>query len=82
MAASADGASNGILWVLESAGPTAPGMLHAYNPANLAEEYYNSSQVGTRDDLGAPVRSTVPVIANGKVFVAADGQLAIYGLLP
>jgi hypothetical protein len=82
MAASANGASNGILWVVESHDPTAPGILHAYNPANLAEEYYNSTQAAARDGLGAPVKSTVPVIANGKVFVTTDGQLAIYGLLP
>ena len=28
-----------------------PGTLHAYNPANLAQEYWNSDQAGTRDQL-------------------------------
>jgi hypothetical protein len=87
LAVSANGNSNGILWVLEKTstsvnGGTTPGILHAYNPSNLGVELYNSTQVSSRDDIADPVKFTVPVVVNGKVFVASQNRLTVYGLLP
>ena len=82
LAVSANGNSNGILWALQSNNDILS-TLHAYDPSNLAHELYNSDQAaGSRDALGAWKKFTVPTIANGKVFVATDSQLVIYGLLP
>ena len=81
MSISANGASNGILWTLQTGGPSVPGILHAYDAANLSNELYNSNQAGSRDALDEWDKFSVPVVANGQVFVA-HSQLTVYGLLP
>ena len=82
MSISANGASNGILWTLQTAGAGVPGILHAYDATNLSKELYNSNQAGTRDALDEWDKFSVPVVANGEVFVTSNSQLTIYGLLP
>jgi len=82
MAISANGSSSGVLWAVERTGATTSGVLHAYDPLNLAIELYNSDQAGTRDTLAVAGKFSIPLVANGKVFVGAVGQLVIYGLLP
>jgi hypothetical protein len=78
---SANGSSNGIVWaVLNSTSSAA--VLHAYNPANLAVEYYNSTQAaGNRDAFGNGNRFVTPVVAYGKVFVGTPSGVAVFGLL-
>jgi hypothetical protein len=87
LAISANGNSNGILWTVERVAndindPGATGVLHAYDATNLGNELYNSSQSGSRDTLSSAAKYNLPLVANGKVFVANDGQLVAYGLLP
>jgi hypothetical protein len=87
---SANGSTNGILWALEridtnqtGSGTVAPGILHAFDPTNLAVELYNSNQAaGGRDGLDFAAKWAAPLIANGKVFVATNSRLTIFGLLP
>jgi len=80
-ALSAQGSANAILWALESAAGSAA-VLHAYNPANLGEEYYNSTQAaGGRDSFGDGNKFITPVIANGKVFIGTPDGVAVFGLL-
>src|SRR6185437_7667550 len=80
-AISAQGSANAILWALESA-PGSAAVLHAYNPANLGEEYYNSAQAGaSRDSFGNGNKFITPVIANGKVFIGTPNGVAVFGLL-
>ena len=81
LAISANGTSNGILWALQSNGDTLPGTLHAYDPSNLAHEYYTSDQAGTRDQLDPWLKFTVPLVANGRVYVVSSGHLTAFGLL-
>jgi hypothetical protein len=81
LAISANGATNGILWVVEVTGSSTAGVLHAYNPANLAIEYYNSNLAGLRDTMDLAAKFSIPLVANGKVFVAGVTQLTVYGLL-
>jgi hypothetical protein len=78
---SANGSSNAIIWAVESNASSAA-VLHAYNPANLAIEYYNSNQAaGSRDAFGNGNKFITPVVANGKVFVGTASGVAVFGLL-
>jgi len=87
-AISSNGTSNGILWAIQNNGQSpdndtgAPGVLYAYDATNLANELYDSSQAGSRDTLDYAAKFAIPVVANGKVFVAGQSQLTAFGLLP
>jgi hypothetical protein len=87
-AISANSASNGILWSLQNNGASAdndvgnPGVLFAYNANDLTTELYDTSQAGSRDTLDNAVKFSIPLVANGKVFVAGQTQLTAFGLLP
>ena len=87
-AISANGSSNGIIWAIQNNGAspdndqTAPGVLFAYSATDLANELYDSSQAGSRDTLDYATKFAIPVVANGKVFIAGHTQLNVYGLLP
>jgi hypothetical protein len=92
---SANGASNGIVWVLDHGNPlqSSPtptsAVLRAYDATNLAHEFYNSSQ-NASDAAGLGIKFTSPIVANGKVFIGTGnapitatnpaGELDVYGL--
>ena len=81
---SANGARNGIVWVIRSKGwrsPDTPAVLYAYDAANVATELYNSEQ-RQRDRAGLCLRFNIPTVANGRVYVGAKGEIDVYGLLP
>jgi hypothetical protein len=77
---SANGTADAIVWAAETA-PGSAAVLHAYNPANLGVEYYNSTQASTRDSFGNGNKYITPVVANGKVFVGTPIGVAVFGLL-
>jgi hypothetical protein len=78
---SGNGNTNGIVWAMQDNNP-GNGVLHAYDAGNLGTELYNSSQAGSRDALGVAAKFSIPLVANGKVFVGTRTQLVVYGLLP
>ncbi len=97
---SANGNANAILWATtNSAGDpsnpglgawhmTQPGILYAYNMANMAQVWTNE-QNPARDDCGNYAKFTPPTIANGKVYLPSfgtaqtlSGQVCVYGQLP
>ncbi|MGH9573097.1 MAG: LamG-like jellyroll fold domain-containing protein [Candidatus Acidiferrales bacterium] len=80
-ALSANGTSNGILWAVQDNSPS-NGVLSAYDASALSHELYTSKQAGSRDTLGVATKFSIPLVANGKVFVVANGQIIAYGLLP
>jgi len=76
----ADGDRNGILWALENG--AANGVLHAYDPANLNTEFYNSNEAANaRDQFGPGNKFISPMIANGHVYVGTVNSVAVFGLL-
>jgi hypothetical protein len=78
---SSNGVQSGIVWVLESS-LTSPGVLHAYDPGNLAHEFYNSNQATNgRDSFGNGNKFITPMIVNGKVYVGTQNGVAVFGLL-
>jgi hypothetical protein len=79
----------GIVWIIsppanclyDGCTPQGPGVLRAYDAANLSNELYNSTQNSSRDQLDSYVKFSVPTVANGKVFVGTSTGLSIYGLI-
>ena len=80
---SANGNSNAIVWAVDVAGFDTGfhGTLHAYDANNLGNELYNSDMAALRDTAPGGVKFTVPVIANGKVYMAGRDGMVVYGLL-
>ena len=80
---SSQGTSNGIVWAIDATqfGVPGPAVLHAYDATDLSQELYSSDQAGRRDVPGRAVKFTVPVVANGKVYVGTENHLAAFGLL-
>jgi len=80
---SSNGASNGILWGIRSDGYSsdAPAILYAYSATNIETMLYASTQNAARDAAGRAVKMTVPMVVNGKVYVGAQSEVDVYGLL-
>ncbi|MBV9441693.1 MAG: RICIN domain-containing protein [Acidobacteriaceae bacterium] len=76
---SANGSQNAILWAVENSNPA---VLHAYDPNNLATEFYNSNQAsGGRDQFGPGNKFIVPTIVDGKVIVGTTNSVVVFGPL-
>jgi outer membrane protein assembly factor BamB len=76
---SANGSSNGIIWVAEN-GSVA--VLHAFDASNLRNELYNSSQAANgRDQFGTGNKFVTPMIAHGKVYVGTTTGVGVFGLI-
>jgi hypothetical protein len=73
-AISANGASDGIVWVVENGNN---GVLHAYDATNLATELYNSTQSSNGQFSGN--KFITPMIANGKVYVGTQTSVVAFG---
>jgi hypothetical protein len=81
---SANGNSNGILWILDNSSydSSCCQVLYAYDATNLANMLYNSSQApNNRDRSGGAVKFTAPVVANGKVYAGSQTSVTAWGLL-
>jgi hypothetical protein len=75
----ANGNSSGILWAIRHSNPA----LFAFDPTNLANKFYDSTQaLSSRDKLVPVVRFVTPTISNGKVYIGGSAALEVYGLLP
>ena len=83
-AVSANGARDGIVWVLSSKAwnsPARTAVLHAADASNIAHELWNSEQNPARDRAGNGLRFNIPIIVNGHVYIGAKAEVDVYGLL-
>jgi hypothetical protein len=78
LSVSADGtkAGTGILWVAMPFDASAnqkivPGILRAFDAADLTKELWNSRRNVARDNLGLYPKFCAPTVADGKVFMPA-----------
>jgi Chitobiase/beta-hexosaminidase C-terminal domain/Legume lectin domain len=80
---SSDGTANGIAWAVRSDqfNSNGPAVLYAWNANDLTNTIYESDTNATRDTAGPANKFSVPVVTNGKVYVAAHGEVDVYGLL-
>jgi len=86
---SASPAGGAIVWALDNnANGTdndnaalGPAILRAYDATNLATTLYSSSKLAA-DAGGNAVKFTLPVIANGHVYVGGAATITVYGLAP
>ena len=75
----ANGKTNGILWAIRHTNPA----LFAFDPTNLANKFYDSTEaLKSRDKLPPVTRFVTPTISNGKVYIGGTTGLVVYGLLP
>jgi len=83
---SANGETNGIVWVAErqESLDTVPGnkdlILNAYNATNVSTLLYSSTQNAARDAAGLEAKFMVPLVANGRVYIGTQTQVDVYGL--
>ena len=83
---SANGTSNGIVWANAVLSGNAnhgetPGVLRANDADNVATELYNNQTNASRDSCNYFAKNGYPTVANGKVFVATQNELDVFGAL-
>jgi hypothetical protein len=75
---SANGSTGGVVWDLD----LGSGQLRAYAASDYGTELYTSDQAaGNRDQLGSVVKFTLPLVANGMVYVGTSNSVVFYGLI-
>jgi hypothetical protein len=79
---SSDGAQNGIAWAErnDQFNTDGPGVLYAWDANDLTTPIYESDTNSTRDAGGPANKFSIPLVTNGKVYVAAHGEVDVYGL--
>jgi hypothetical protein len=81
---SANGKKDAIVWAIATKtwnGAERPAILFAFDANNVEKPIYASEQNGSRDRAGMTTRFVIPVVANGRVYFSARGEVEVYGLL-
>ena len=79
---------SGIVWAMvpysgDAERNVVPGVLRAFDAANISNQIWNSKQNAARDDFGNFAKFCPPTIANGKVYIGTfSNAVYVYGLLP
>jgi hypothetical protein len=79
---SSNGTQNGIAWAVraDQFNTNGPAVLYAWDANDLTETLYESDTNAARDAAGPANKFSIPVVTNGKVYVAAHGEVDVYGL--
>ncbi len=80
---SSNGTADGIAWAVRSDQFDSKGaaVLYAWPATDLTTPLYESDTNAARDSAGPANKFSTPVVTNGKVYVAAQGEVDVYGLL-
>ncbi len=79
---SSSGTENGIAWAVraDQFNTHGPAVLYAWDANDLTSTLYESDTNSKRDAAGAANKFSIPIVTNGKVYVAANGEVDVYGL--
>jgi hypothetical protein len=78
---SANGTSTPVAWALDTTASGGP-VLYAYDATDLTSELYDSTMQASRDTVDATSKYSVPVVANGHVYIGTQSGVDVFGLLP
>jgi hypothetical protein len=84
---SASQGGGAVVWVLENGAAVTqgqvagPAILRGYDASTLGAALFSSDTLAA-DTAGVAIRYTLPVVANGRVYVVGSGQLTVYGIAP
>jgi hypothetical protein len=81
---SANGTSNAIVWAIATRtwnGSEIHAVLHAFDATNIQQPIYTSEDNSQRDRAALATRFVIPLVANGRVYFGARGEVEVYGLL-
>jgi outer membrane protein assembly factor BamB len=79
---SANGNTNGLLWIISGPGSSMHPQLVAFDAISLQQLYTSIQAPNNRDALPAVGHFVTQTVTNGKVYVATRDSLEAYGLLP
>lgn len=79
---SSNGTENGIAWAVraDQFNTHGPAVLYAWDANDLTSTLYESDTNSARDAAGAANKFSIPIVTNGKVYIAANGEVDVYGL--
>jgi len=81
---SGSGKKDAIVWAVATRnwnGPDRPAVLYAFDANDISQPIYTSEQNSKRDRAALATRFVVPVVANGRLYFSARGEVEVYGLL-
>jgi hypothetical protein len=81
---SANGNKDAIVWAVATKtwnGRDQPAVLYAFDANSIDQPIYTSEQNSKRDRAAMATRFVIPVVAKGRVYFGARGEVEVYGLL-
>jgi hypothetical protein len=75
---------NAIVWAVGTKtwnGEDRNAVMFAFDARNIQQPIYTSEQNSRRDRAALATRFVIPVVANGRLYVAARNEVDVYGLL-
>ncbi len=79
---SSNGTQDGIAWAVrvDASGTHGDEVLYAFDARNISNILWESDTTPTRDSPGRANKFEIPVVTNGKVYVAGYHEVSVYGL--
>ena len=79
---SSNGSQDGIAWAIKTDmfRTKGPAVLYAWDANDLSTSLYESDTNSKRDAAGPANKFATPIVTNGKVYVATQNEVDVYGL--